>query len=419
LTNPGGSSDTLRRVSWMPEDAAGRTARMMVERLFVLMRTLAVHGPSHPVSVQIAQALADGIAAAELPFTLQFVRQAVFQDHALVMFDPGGFQRSLRVAGALAALGAQQISVEAVPAVDDLITLGLEMASPHGAASQMVGMQLRAILGGHAGTAGETVEPARFAAVMLLRALMDAEHIDAARGGPWQWSRGAAILRRLERATEADGVTSVRFLDVAPGEFTVPRRAVQATVLAIAAMRLVGVDVPTRRVGGHAALAVAMAGLRARGGDDFPAAATRALDQLRSTLSTGRSKIDPHRVRTCALVHDAAFRPEARSRWHPVARLMELVYEHAVMRCPTDASFDLDAVDLLSALSGRAFVKDDPGWFQALVEVGGRWAPGLRVVLEEGDAGVLLGGQSARPMVFTGAAVKIGRAAPSLPGVEE
>ena len=77
----------------------------MVERLFVLMRTLAVHGPSHPVSVQIAQAVADGIASAELPFTLQFVRQAVFQDHALVMFDPGGFQRSLRMASALAAIG--------------------------------------------------------------------------------------------------------------------------------------------------------------------------------------------------------------------------------------------------------------------------------------------------------------------------
>lgn len=405
-----------RRGSWMPDDAQGRTARMMVERLFVLMRTLAVHGPTHPVSVQIAQALVDGIAAADLPFTLQFVRQAVFQDHALVMFEPGGFQRSLRVAAALAAIGAHQISVDQVPAVDDIIALGAELASGHGTALQIPGVQLRAIRDGQTGTAGETVEPARYAAVMLLRALMDAEHIDAARGGPWPWSRGAAILRRLERATDADGPTSTRFLEVAPGGFSVPRRAVQATALALSAMRLVGLDVAARRVGGHATLAVALAGLRPRGGDDFPAAAQRALDQLRTTLGTGRSKVDPHRLRTCALVHDAAFRPEARPRWHPVARLMELVYEHEVLRCPPDADFDLDAVDLLSALAPRSFVRDDPGWLQALAEIVGRWAPGLRVALDDGHGGVLLGGAGARPLVFTGAAVKIGRSAPCLPG---
>jgi hypothetical protein len=410
---------TIRRSSWMPDDSAGRTARMMVERLFVLMRTLAVHGPAHPVSVQIAQALADGIGAAELPFTLQFVRQAVFQDHALVMFDPGGFQRSLRVAAALDGIGVQEISVDQVPPVDDLIAFGAELAAPRGAELQIVGVKLRAIRDGQTGTAGETVEPERFAAVMLLRALMDAEHIDAVRGGPWQWSRGAAILRRLERATEADALTSTRFLEGAPGVFTVPRRAVQATVLALAAMRLVGLDVATRRVGAHAALAVCLAGLRARGGHDFPTAAQRSLDQLRSTLGSGRSKVDPHRLRTCAIVHDAAFRPEARARWHPVARLVELVYEHEVLRCPPDVDFDLDAVDLLSALAPRAFVQDDPGWLQALVEVVGRWAPGVRVNLDEGAGGVLVGGTAARPMVFTGVALRFGHASASLPGEEE
>ena len=386
-------TDATRRSSWMPDDAQGRTARMMVERLFVLMRTLAVHGPSHPVSVQIAQALADGIAASDLPFSLQFVRQAVFENHALVMFDPGGFQRSLRVAAALAAIGVHQVSVDQVPAVEDLVALGAELASGHGTALQIPGVQLRAIRDGQTGTAGETVEPARFAAVMLLRALMDAEHINEVRGGAWPWSRGAAILRRLERATDADAGTSTRFLEVAPGAFTVPRRAVQATALALAAMRLVGLD--------------------------FATAATRALDQLRSSLAAGRSKVDPHRRRACALVHDAAFRPEARARWHPVARLVELVYEHEVLRCPSDTDFDLNAVDLLSALAPRAFVRDDPGWLQALTEIVGRWAPGLRVTLEDGATGVLLGGPGARPMVFTGTAVMVGRAAPSLPGEEE
>ncbi len=411
--------DGGRRSSWSPDDVHGRSARMLVERLFVLMRTLAVHGPSHPVSVQIAQAVADGISGVDLPFTIQFVRQAVFENHALVMFEPGGFLRSLRVASALAAIGVHQVEVDSVPAVDDLILLGCELASGRGTALQIQGMQLRAILGGGTGTAGETVEPARFAAVMLLRALMDAEHIHGNRGGAWPWSRGAAILRRLERASDADTATTTRFLGVAPGEFTVPRRAVQATALALAAMRLVGLDASTRRIGAHATLAVALAGLRPRGGEEFPVAATWALEQLRATLSTGRLKIDPHRLRTCALVHDAAFRPEARSRWHPVARLMELVYEHEVLRCPPDASFDLDAVDLLSAIAPRAFVQDDPGWLQALVEVVGRWAPGLRVTLEDGETGVLLGGQSARPLVFTGAAVKVGRATPSLPGIKE
>jgi hypothetical protein len=61
-------------------------------------------------------------------------------------------------------------------------------------------------------------------------------------------------------------------------------------------------------------------------------------------------------------------------------------------------------------------VQDDPGWLQALVEIVGRWVPGVRVTLEEGDAGVLLGGQGARPLVFTGAALKVGRSVPSLPG---
>lgn len=407
-----------RRTSWVPDDAPGRAARMMVERLFVLMRTVAVHGTTHPVSAQVAQALVQGIEASDPPFTLQFVRQAVFQDHALVMFDPGAFQRSLRVAAALDAIGVHELAVDFAPAVEDVVALGAELASGHGTAPQMEGIRLRAIRDAHSGTAGETVEPARFAAVMLLRALMDAEHINAARGGPWGWSRGAAILRRLERASAADPTVTTRFLEVAPGERSVPRRAVQATALALAAMRLVGLDVATRRAGAHATLAVAITGLLPRGGDDFPAAATRTLDQLRSTLSVGRSKTDPHRLRTCALVHDVAFRPEARSRWHPIARLMELVYEHEVLRCPPDVGFDLEGTDLLAALAVRASVRRDPSWHQALVEVVGRWVPGMRVEMDEGDVGVLLGGTSTRPMVFVGSAVKIGQAAPTLPGEE-
>ena len=74
---------------------------------------------------------------------------------------------------------------------------------------------------------------------------------------------------------------------------------------------------------------------------------------------------------------------------------------------------------LFRSLAPRSFVQDDPGWFQALAEIVGRWAPGMKVELEDGEAGVLLGGSSTKPMVFTGAAVKVGRAAPSLPGVEE
>lgn len=407
-----------RRSSWVPDDAPGRAARMLVERLFVLMRTVAVHGTTHPVSVQIAQALAQGIEGADPPFTLQFVRQAVFQDHALVMFDPGAFQRSLRVAAALDAIGVHEIAVDFAPQVEDIVALGAELASGHGEAPQMEGMRLRAIRGAHSGTAGETVEPSRFSAVMLLRALMDAEHIYAGRGGPWGWSRGAAILRRLERAADADAGTTTRFLEVAPGERSVPRRAVQAAVLALAAMRLVGLDVATRRAGAHATLAVAITGLMARGGEDFPTAATRTLDQLRSTLSTGRSKTDPHRLRTCALVHDVAFRPEARSRWHPVARLMELVYEHEVRRCPANLDFDLESVDVLAALAARPSVRSDPGWLQALIEVAGRWVPGARVELEEGGVGVLLGGSSTRPVVFVDGAVKIGHGPPSLAGDE-
>ena len=145
-------------------------------------------------------------------------------------------------------------------------------------------------------------------------------------------------------------------------------------------------------------------------------AATRTLDRLWSAVTGSRTRLDPHRLRTCALVHDAVFRPEARSRWHPVARLVEVVYEHEVLRCPPDAPFDLDAVDVLAALSARAFAADDPGWIQALVEVGGRWVPGMRVELDDGRPGLLLGGDATRPLVFDGASVVIGKGVPSFPG---
>ena len=188
----------------------GSSARSVVDRLFILLRTLAVHGTAHPISAQLARSLADAIDENGPPFTLQFIEEAVFHDRALVRFDAGEYQRAARVAAALDAVEVQEIAFEYTPTVDALLDFAAALGAGELPSGDLAGIVVRAIHGVHSGAAGESVEPSRAAAVMVLRALGDAELAEAIKGGEWAWSRGAAVLRRMERAADTDASVAAR-----------------------------------------------------------------------------------------------------------------------------------------------------------------------------------------------------------------
>lgn len=393
------------------------TARALVQRLFVLERTLTSHGEAHPMSLQAAVALAEQIERAGPPFALQFVEDAIFFDRTLVVFEPASFLRGLRVAEAFRSIGVTEFACDATPSAQGLLTLGRCLVERTPSLEPIDGLRLRKLGGTQSGTPGEEVEPDHYAAVQLVRAMMDTERLASEPLAPWRWSLGAAVLRRIERALGSSTAMSVRFFERAPGEQTVARRAVNAATLATAALTLVGTSTQVRRATAHAVLAACVMGLRARGGSYYGEALSMALTRMVAGLSTaGRGAMDVHRVRACGALHDGALRPETPARWHPTTVLVIALYEMERMRCPGGVGFDLENIDLLAALSDVAFAREAEAWGQCLSEVLGVVAPGAKVVLPDGTAGRSLGGD--RAMVFTGEALVPTTGALEFPGEE-
>lgn len=378
--------------------------RAVMERLFVLMRTIAVHGETHPLTVQTAQTLGESLAASSPPFALQFVRQAVFRDCQLVMLDPNNFQRAQRVAAVLEQMKVNELAVEFVPEVQGLIALGRALHQVPDEAPHIDGIRLRKIQNTTGGNEGEQVDPSVFAVAQMTRAVVDAERLVGSVSSVWGWSLGVAVTRRLERALDAADSVCLSFVEVAPGALLTPRRAVTATLHALAATRAVGLTAATQRATAHAALAVALHGISAREGVSFVEAVERTVPSLHAGISGARLGSDPHRARVCAIVHSAKLHAGAPSSWHPTTRLVQAVYEMERLRCPRSVTFDLKTTDLLAALAEAPNEEADPAWVAALMAALGVIPPGVRVRTADGALGVVMGegvaGDPSRPRVY-------------------
>ena len=189
------------------------------------------------------------------------------------------------------------------------------------------------------------------------------------------------------------------------------RRAVAACLHLMCVADSLRVDSSFQRAGAHALLATACTGLEEREGADFQQAATTALERLLEAPSMTHSSVEPHRMKTCALLYAATPREDgggtAPTGALPLARLC---YELERRRCPANASFDLCLADLLALASTCDEEPFDPEWVKALVTAYQEIPPGARVILPDGSRGLVLeaGDQGPlRPKVLVGSQVLI------------
>lgn len=395
-------------------DHGGHT-RDIVERLFVLSRVVLMHGPRHPLVDQTVAVLAQNMAAAAPPFALQFVGQGVFRDRVLVPMDAEHFTRARLLATALANLGAHELAVDAAPTPDTLLELGVLLArGSQGPGddlerAQLPGLRFREIPAARYGADSTQVDPEMFAIAQVALAIHDAEALHAQRDGAWPWSAGVGLLRRLERAMDAGAAPTMRALDTAPGPWSVARRALAVCHHVMTALSDLKVAPSTRRAIAHAAAAVAVHGLQEREGLPLEAAAKAALRRMLDAPLPARTGVEPHRLRTLALVRGVAMRSNEPEQWTGAMAVIELAYAMERHRCPEGVDFALARVDLLAFAAAAMEGGFDPRWVRALVTRSGQIPPGATVRLADGRVGMAMepgdSGDPMRPRVLVDGAV--------------
>ncbi|MEZ4389973.1 MAG: hypothetical protein R3A48_02665 [Polyangiales bacterium] len=250
----------------------GEQARAIVERFYILTRNVAVHGDTHPLVGQNAEALAAAMDAAAPPYALQFVGQAVFIDRVLAVLDALNFSRSLKLARYLAAVGVNEVGVEYTPSSQNLIALARALLSRDGAAPSVDGLHLREIRGvSGGGGSGEVIDPELFATAQMVRSLIESEGLEASLEGGWSWSSGISVVRRVERARNVDLAACLRFIEFAPGPRSVPRRALGALVTVLSPAGGLARGLRARALWARRARGRVVR----RGGRDYPAEADR------------------------------------------------------------------------------------------------------------------------------------------------
>jgi hypothetical protein len=364
-----------------------------LDRLFLAFKTLALHGASHPSTLQGFAEVAGSLAEAGPPFALQFIQQAVFRDNRLLAMDLESFVRARDTAKALANLGVNELSVDRPPSAQAALALGEAIARGFQGPGDVLedrsiqGFRWRRIAA--AGNDAESVDSDIFVLAQITLALADAEACAAGTGGAWPWVRGVAVVRRVERAVAMDPAAAVRVMEAAPGEWTVARRAVAATLHVVLVMQRIRATTATRRAAAHAVLALACHGLRPAGASPLAQAAAAALPTMIHATTRSRASVEPHRLRTSAVVHAFA-RSAGPGDGIGAAPLVALAYQLEGLRCPSVMSFDLTLVDLLamaSRESGRLF---HPTWVCALTMCCGVCPPGSLVRLADGRHGMVV-----------------------------
>ncbi len=373
-----------------------RKEETVLSSLFLLERTVRSHGASHPLARQIAGRLAQAIHDAGLPFSLQFVGAAVFRDLSLLPVSLQVYKQLEELSRTLRNLGVDELSFQAVPDVPDLVRFGEVLAKGASKASDVLdqvtipGLTWREIEGARWGLDTDAVDPDIYTSAQVALAIADAEQLVAVHDGPWDWGTGLAVVRRLDRAFRISPAATERALEIRPEGWSVARRAVSMSLRVLTVLDGVGATRVVRRAVTHASLALAAQGLRPRGGDAIVPAAEALLPRLVTARGFTRSGIEPHRLRTTALVH--RFHPEfASMRKTPcILHLVLIAYELERRRCPEGTDFDLTSGDLLAVAVHEASTRYDPGFVRLIIDAAGRIPIGAHVRLDDGRTGVVL-----------------------------
>ena len=398
----------------LEQDQARTKAWTLLADLSGLMKAAQLHDVQHPVTRQAAVALCESVAAMPPPFVLQFVAGGLFVDRTLVPLDFVHYEKCQAITFALRKLAAHELSFEMTLGVEPALQLAQAMAGAlrgqlNGLKNvEIQGVTWRDIPFAQSGIDAEGVDPDVAAIAHTLLGLQVAEQIAAMpAGAPWPWSMGLAVVRRLEKGLAANAGAAMRVVEFAPEGWPISRRALSCCQLVLQVLTRVDMDATNRRAAAHAALALALCGLRPRDGLDPWSAADALVRRMLSAPIQAESGVAPQCLLVAALVHQLG--SAMRGRRGPasliVTDLIDMAYELERARCPARVPFDLGRADLLAFLVQNEGTRFSPDWVRVVIKVCGAVPVGACVQLRDGRVGVVIEAGPSHapwcPVVFT------------------
>ncbi len=370
----------------------------LVNHIHMLMKAALLHDAQHSVTQNAANALCKAVAALSPPFTLQFVAGGVFLDRTLVPLDFGHYERGMLLTIALNRLNAHELSFETPLDVAVAQRLAQALAAgSRGPTDDLKGVELpgftwREIPHAKSGIDAEGVDPEVAAIAHTVLGLSVVEQIAEERETSWPWTKGLAVIRRLEKGLAAKDGAAMRVVELAPDGWPLPRRALAAAQLVLQVLTRVGASPSNRRAAAHAALALTLQGLGERGGVDAQSAADALASRMTRDPVQARSGIAPQCLLVATLVHlmSSSMRGKKSIVSLTVTDLIELAYEMERARCPAGVAFDLTRADLLAhavTLEGTRF---SPEWVRVVIKICGAVPVGATVQLQDGRIGVVI-----------------------------
>lgn len=401
----------------IPVDTPEEVLRVqgLVETLFVAMRTIQAYGTEHPLSRQSTLALGQRILEMPPPFSLQFVGQALFRDRTMIPLPLRVYRLGHHLGQVLHRLHLQELVIDRTIPAGNLVEFCRALSEADAGrldaldGLEVPGLSWRELPSARYGIEVEEVDPEVFSSAQLALAIGDAELLPTG-AAPWSFAKGLTVVRRLERAVQVSREAVGRALELVPGPWSVARRAVAACTHVLTALTSLEASGATRRVAGHAALAISWYGLSSRGGGPFQRAAGYAVERLLEAPAVARTGVEPHRAKTSALLFLAAEERLEGDRPPPLLDLLRLAYEVEVRRCPGDVRFDLTLADLLATVLNEPIEGCNLAWSRVLATAYGEIPPGARVLLPDGRIGLVLGDSEAgrlRPQVLVNGAVVV------------
>lgn len=388
------------------------TARQLMLDLFMLVQVCKSHGREHPLTLERAEAFCSKLDG-HAPIALQFVKSALFVEQELVAMSWENFAKTRQLCAALARMGTHELGFGERVTPASMLTIGEQIArAARGAQTDLddikiPGVSWREIPEVSWGEASEEIDKGLFAMSQVALAIQESNHLSSTRNATcWDWKTGFSIVRRLERAMEADAERAIRALEMEDGGWTPCRRAVSAAMEVMMSLEFIGARRAVRRACAHAILGIAATGYEEHEGLELSEAAAILLEQMLASPVRARTGISPHRLRVTTIVDLFATHSDPVD-WASFMFLLQLCYDLEWERCPVGVDFSLTRADLLAMAAQDMGVRFPPVWVSVLVSLHKDTPPGAYVEVQEGVFGVILGKErsSGHVKVMVGAEV--------------
>lgn len=366
--------------------------RQVIQRLYVLQRTVLSHGVDHKLVVTGIDALIELLDRQRVE--LQFVQGAMFRDQQMVTLNWDELVSMQEVSRALNHLGFQELALGPSLESSDVITLARALArGSQGPYPDADALKFKTIAWRHIphatwGEDQEDIDQGMYALSQMALAVRDAEQLRQSEA--WNWGEGLGIVRRIERAVCAHFPFASHALELGETSWSAARQAVAVAFDVFATMNLAGIELNIIRIATHVALGVSMAGLSSEGEDLLVADAAKAfLDRaLAQTFST-TTGMPPHQLRVASATH--LFTSEDTTRWFSFMHLIHMCYELEGERCPQGLGFSLTKADLLVIATEEMGSHYPADWVRLLVSLWGESPAGAYVRLADGRVGISAG----------------------------